>query len=121
MTAQVIDFDFSVAQSLGLHVETVREAKPVLHELGLRFAEVMSDLVVDHSDVSREAFALAQAMTAAIIIDTVADTLEEDAETFYFRLIEAADRGLFDLTMAEASPRLKALFNQFQGDDDYED
>ena len=117
MSAQIIDFDFTVAQSLGLHVEHVREAKPLLHELGLRIGALLKDVAAAH-DPPREVFALAQAMSAAVILQTAAQVMEEDEESFYFRLIEAADRGLFDLEMTDASPALKALYNQFLGDND---
>lgn len=117
MTAQVIDFDFSVAQALGFTVEDVRDAKPILHELGLRIGDVFKDIASDLAP-TREALALAQAMSSAVVIQVASEALDQDEASFYERLIEAADRGLFDLDLSEASPRLTALYAQYLGDQD---
>ena len=117
MSGQVIDFHFSLAQSLGLHVEVVRDAAPIMHEMGMRFGEVLKDIAADLAP-DREAMALAESMAAAVMLQTCAEFLQEDEETFYFRLMEAADRGLFDLDLNEATPRLAALYAQHIGDTD---
>ncbi len=120
MTAQVIDFHFKVASALGLNVEVVRDATPVMYELSLRFGEVLKDVAAD-LDPDRESMALAQSIASAVMLQCCAEFLGEDEESFYFRLLEAADRGLFDLNLAEATPRLTALFAQHIGEDNDED
>lgn len=116
MSAQVIDFHFNLAQSLGLNIEIVRDATPIMHELGLRFGDVLKDLAAD-LDPDRESMALAQSMAAAVMLQTCAEFLEEDEESFYFRLMEAADRGLFDIDLNEAGPRLTAIYAQYIGEE----
>ena len=117
MSAQVIDLNFEIAQALGLDTEVIREARPLVYELSLRISEMFKDVAV-MEDPSREAMALAQSMTAAIIIDAAGKFIGENHETYFFRLIEAADRGLFDMSPTEAPPKLQAIFQQYMEEED---
>tara|TARA_Y100001951_G_scaffold45702_1_gene36068 strand:- start:74 stop:433 length:360 start_codon:yes stop_codon:yes gene_type:complete len=117
MNGQVIDFNFEVAQALGLDTEVIREARPLVYEISLRISEVFKDVAATE-DPSREAMALAQSMAAAVIIEAAGSFINEDLETFYFRLLEAADRGLFDMSPTEAPPKLQAIFQQYMEEED---
>ena len=105
--AQVIELQSQIAESLGFHKGTIDEAAPVIYELGLHFGDVLID-AASNLDISREAFALALAINAAVLIDVATESLDEDAEGFYFRLIEASKRGLFDMPIG-SPPTLKQL------------
>jgi len=110
----VADEDFILAWTLGLDIEAVKEARPLIHEMGFRFGEVLKDLRAEH-DPSTEAMAVAQAATTSIILDVAIEMLEEDSSLF-FRLLSAASNGLFDID--KPNPRLSALyFDPTTGDD----
>lgn len=117
MSAEIIDFPHVLAQASGLDGPISKEAAPLVHEIGFRIAELMNDIAVD-VDCSREAFALAQAVSCALFLDLTAEILDQDIEDFSMRLMEAANRGLFDLAPQDASPRLQAILQQHNLEND---
>ena len=117
MSGSLISIQSYIAEYLGLDHEIVKESAPVLYEMGLRVGDALKDVAAD-ADPSREAFALAQAMCAAIIMEAASEELDQNLDDFCSRLLEAANRGLFDISPTEVSPRLNALFNQHLSDDE---
>jgi len=110
--SNIIDLQEMLSHDLGLPYPLVREAAPMVFEISLRIREVLVDVLNDQSPTG-EAYALAQAMAATVLIETSAELLEVDSDDLLCRLIEAGHRGLFDIRDEEASPRLNELFNRF--------
>ena len=93
--SEIVYMNDIVAQALGIHSELLEEAKPSIEKLSERFGEAIAEIANDKV-TNQEAYALAMAITSAIIFDVATQFLDEDEETFYFRLIEATQRKLFD-------------------------
>jgi len=110
--SNVIDLQEILSNSLGLPYEIVREAAPLVFEIGLRLHEVLSD-VTNENYPTNEAIALAQAASAAMVLGGTAEALGLDPDDLLCRLLEAGQRGLFDITTAEAPDHLTELFNRF--------
>tara|TARA_Y100000593_G_scaffold24510_2_gene48859 strand:+ start:2824 stop:3195 length:372 start_codon:yes stop_codon:yes gene_type:complete len=105
--ANLIDDDFNLSFQLGLDVAVIKEARPLIHEMGLRIGEILKDMAAEHAP-SVEVMAMAQCATTAIILELAIEALEED-QSLYFRLLSAASKGLFDIEETE-NPRLAALY-----------
>lgn len=110
--SNVIDLQEMLSRDLGLPYPLVREAAPMVFEMSLRIREIIHDVVNEQSP-TREAYALAQAMAATVLLETSAELLEVDPDDLLCRLSEAGHRGLFDIRDEDASPRLNELFNHF--------
>lgn len=104
--ANLIDDDFNLSFQLGIDVAVVKEAKPLIHEMGLKIGEVLKDMAGEHAP-SVEVMAMAQCATTSIILELAIEALEED-QSLYFRLLSAARKGLFDLDQPNA--RLAVLY-----------
>ena len=110
--SNVIDLQEILSRDLGLPYPLVREAAQMVFELNLRIRELLFDVANEQSPTG-EAYALAQAMAATVLIETSSDLLDGDPDDVLCRLIEAGHRGLFDIRDEDASPRLNELFNRY--------
>jgi hypothetical protein len=118
--SNIIDLQEILSRDLGLPYPLVREAAPIVFELSLRIRELMFDVVNEKSPTG-EAYALAQAMAATVLIEASSNLLDVDPDDLLCRLIEAGHRGLFDIRDEEASPRVNELFNRYMQEQEESD